>query len=294
MNKKLPIIFAVFAALTAGLFFLWAKKPAPGSKTEPAAPIAAKQTPTLEKTMLATPTPTTTVEVSDESANAVEAPAIGQPSAQPVAPPTPTPPPLNKSDAHLKQAITQLNNGTELVSLLVDEEIVRKMVRAIYGISEGRVVQQFRPIRSPKGVFQAKPIGIKTTEDGQALYRMTRENEKRYSSFIAALSMVNNAAFEELYQFYLPTFDSAYAELGLNEGSFHSTLIKAINVILDAPPVDSALILVQPTVAYKYQDPELEKLSAVQKLLLRMGTENSEALKLELREIKQKLEALGI
>lgn len=288
MNKKLPIIVAVFAVITAGLFFLWTKLPAPGTKTKPVAPIAV--TPTIEATTLATPTPTAAVSPTLTS-NIKETPA----TTLPVASPAPTPPPLNQSDAPLKDAITQLNNGAELVSLLVDEEIIRKIVRAVYGLSEGRIVQQFRPILSPKGVFQAKPIGIKsTTEDGQALYRMTRENEKRYSSFIAALSMVNNAAFEEIYLFYLPTLNNAYAELGVSEGDFHTTLIKAIDVILDAPPVDSALILVQPTVAYKYQNPELEKLSAAHKLLLRMGTENSEALKLELREIKQKLEALNI
>lgn len=302
MNKKISIIFAVFAIITIGLFFLWLKMPASGTKIKEVDPSAASKntnnvTEQIETPTQTTPTPTPVeVEISS-TADLPETSQEIQPAPNEAVvetAPSPTPPPLNKSDSYLKTSISELDNGQELVSLLVNEEIIRKVVRAVYGLSEGRVVQQFRPIHSPKGTFKAQTMGVKTTEDGQPLYRISRENEQRYASYIAAVSMINNTAFESLYQFYLPTFESAYAELGLTDGNFHSTLIKAIDVILNAPPVDSALILVQPTVAFKYQNSDIEKLPAAHKLMLRMGTENSEALKLELREIKRKLEDLNI
>jgi hypothetical protein len=46
---------------------------------------------------------------------------------------------------------------------------------------------------------------------------------------------------------------------------------------------------VQPTVYYKFADPNLEALSAGQKLLIRMGPENAGAIKSKLREIQAEL-----
>jgi hypothetical protein len=42
-------------------------------------------------------------------------------------------------------------------------------------------------------------------------------------------------------------------------------------------------------VFYEYADPSLEQLSAGQKLLIRMGSENAAALKLKLRELRREV-----
>jgi hypothetical protein len=47
--------------------------------------------------------------------------------------------------------------------------------------------------------------------------------------------------------------------------------------------------LVQPSVLYRYADERLEKLSAGQKLLIRMGPANAAVIKAKLREIQAEL-----
>jgi hypothetical protein len=46
---------------------------------------------------------------------------------------------------------------------------------------------------------------------------------------------------------------------------------------------------VQPSVYYKYADERLEKLSAGQKVLIRMGPTNAAAIKAKLRDIQAEL-----
>lgn len=206
---------------------------------------------------------------------------------------SPQPPSLNESDLAFLEEVAALKNGSELVSLFTQEEVIRKLVRAIYGLSQGRVVRQYRPIKSPKGSFLAKKLGQQTSEDSQELYRIDRENYSRYSNYISLFSSINNEALIVLYTFYLPVFEQAYQELGLADGSFHETLIKAINVLLATPESQVAYRLVQPSVFYKFADKKIEQLIPVQKLLIRTGPENREALYLELQEFLERLEKIN-
>lgn len=203
--------------------------------------------------------------------------------------PKPTPVPLNDSDAHIKTQLKEFSEGNNIIALLTNEEIVRKLVRAIYGVSEGRIVRQYRPISSPKGSFVTNKIGQQTAVSEQELYRISRDNYARYTDYISLLSIVDKDALVSLYYFYLPTFEEAYKELGIGTGDFHTVLLKAIDVILQAPDIQEAMLLTRPSVRYKFSDKKLENLPPAHKLMLRIGGENSEALKLELREIKKRL-----
>ncbi len=206
--------------------------------------------------------------------------------------PQPTAPPLNDSDAHIQSRLGSTPKGTELLSFLTDEEIVRKIVRAVYGLSEGRIVKEYRPITSPEKRFSTIKIGQQTEDSQQELYRISQDNYARYEKYIALLAAVNSPYMITLYQFYLPTFETAYQELGVPLGDFHHSLIKAVNLLISTPDSLDDLLLVRPSVMYKYSDPSLEKLPSAHKLMLRMGQKNRVALKLELHVLKERLEQL--
>jgi len=278
MDKKFPTAalasVIVGIALLVGIFF-WLREPANDPKIEPE---------------LVRPSPTGTPEVPanielEQKQGISETSNIAEKL-------QPTPPPLNESDPHIVAKMSQSAQWSNLAKMLTEEEIVRKTVRAVYGLSEGRIVREYRPIVSPKGKMQANKIGRQTDEE-QELFRISRENYARYTPFISLFSLLNNETAAELYQLYLPLFEQAYGELGTEEGSFHSTLLKAIDVLLAAPEIDSAMLLIQPSVAFKFEDPELEKLPSAHKLMLRMGQENSEVLKLELKKFKAMIAELG-
>lgn len=206
--------------------------------------------------------------------------------------PRPTAPPLNESDSHIQSRLGKVPKGTELLAFLTDEEIVRKVVRAVYGLSEGRIVKEYRPINSPKKRFSTIKIGQQTEGTQQELYRISQENYARYEKHIELLATVNSPQMITLYQFYRPTLEAAYQELGVRQENFHRSLIKAITLLLNTPESQDDLLLVRPSVMYKYSDPALEKLPSAHKLMLRMGEKNRAALKLELRVLKERLEQL--
>ena len=56
-----------------------------------------------------------------------------------------------------------------------------------------------------------------------------------------------------------------------------------------ASAVSTTTKLVQPSVQYKYADERLEKLSAGQKVLIRMGRDNAQVVKAKLRELEAAL-----
>jgi hypothetical protein len=92
-----------------------------------------------------------------------------------------------------------------------------------------------------------------------------------------------------LYVRFYPLFQQAYRDLGYPKGYFNDRLVEVIDHLLAAPEVTGPLRLVQPKVMYKFADPELEALSAGQKILIRVGSENATQLKAKLRAIRGEL-----
>jgi len=72
---------------------------------------------------------------------------------------------------------------------------------------------------------------------------------------------------------------------------FKDRFIFVIDHLLATPEVIGTIELVQPKVFYKYADPALQKLSAGQKTLLRIGPANMAIVKTKLMEIRKRLAA---
>ncbi|RYH63666.1 MAG: DUF3014 domain-containing protein [Alcaligenaceae bacterium] len=173
-------------------------------------------------------------------------------------------------------------------ALLVPEEFVRKFTIAIYGLSEGRLVSQNRPYIPPEGTFAV----TKLNEGPQAQFRLLDQNADRYRVYMDALRWANSDAGIAMYERAYPQLQSAFEELGLGKRSFHQIAIIAIDNLLAAPDRAGELILEQPKTRYVYSDAELEKLPATHKLMLRIGANNNQAVKQQLRQLRQRLVAI--
>jgi hypothetical protein len=66
-------------------------------------------------------------------------------------------------------------------------------------------------------------------------------------------------------------------------------VVAAIDDLLAAPEVHDPVRLVQPSVFYKYADARLENLSAGQRLMIRIGSENAARIKAKLRGLRDAL-----
>ena len=123
---------------------------------------------------------------------------------------------------------------------------------------------------------------------------LNSNNSARYAPYVRVFETLDARTLARRYFDSYPLFQRAYAELGFAGQRFHDRLIEAIDDLLEAPELTGAVKLVRPKVFYQFADPELESLSAGQKIMIRMGPQNAAKVKAKLRDIRRELSARQI
>ena len=207
-----------------------------------------------------------------------------------VEPPKPQLPLLDESDSWLKQQLTDLTWRKELLRLVIDEDMVRRLVVFTDNFAQGEVAYDYSPLVKPKSLFSA----IENNEShGKSNYQeqwhWDDSQSRRFSLYV---DLMRSFEPERLAQWYFemkPLIDDAYQELGYPDSDFTETLQDAIVRVLDMELPKSTVVLVRPSVMYKFQDNELESLPEAEKLLLRIGKDNLLVIKSFLLEFSDAL-----
>ena len=84
-------------------------------------------------------------------------------------------------------------------------------------------------------------------------------------------------------------FQQAYRELGYPHGRFNDRVVATLADLLATPDVAPPMAVTQPKLLYEFADPALEKRSAGQKIMLRMGADNMARAKRLLTAIRSEL-----
>lgn len=251
--------------------------------------------PEEEVTPAPTPVPIAQPPVVEEPAPAPPPVAETQTSTPDVTETEPEPEPeplplLSNSDSDVLTALdTVLPEGTAS-RFIVSESIIQKFVRAVIAITEGKVVNDYRPIESPAPGLKVTKLNEVLDPDVGQRYRLLKTNYSRYKIYVDLFDKTNKAMLAALYQRYYPLLDEAYQQQGIKNSEFHDALLKAIDKVLAVPAVPEEPILVQQKVYFQYFDRQTEKLPDVNKLLIRMGPENQAKLQTALREFKREIE----
>lgn len=190
--------------------------------------------------------------------------------------------PLDDSDDRLKQDLYMLAARQTLESLFNLNRIIRRFVVTVDNLPRKHLLHsRYRSNRMVRGRLQ---VG----KDSQGLY-LREANFARYDTFVDLLESMDSNRLVALYLHYYPLIQEAYEDLGYPSAYFNDRLIDVIDQLLATPDIDGRIALVQPHVLYKYADPELEALSAGQKVLIRIGPRNAARVKSKLRELRQAL-----
>lgn len=268
------ILLAVAAAIF--LFFLQSQSPA---VTKPMAHLPAPESPAAPMQTSASHSvqpEAVSVAVANPTTPAVEDPAPAAPKKE-----------VFTTSQDLWGAL-QASVTSSVAGLLIPDEFVRKFTITVYGLSEGRLVAQSRPYKSPEGLFAV----AKLADAPQAQFKLLPQNADRYAPYLEGLNWANSDAGIALYERAYPQLQAAFEELGIGKRSFHQVSIMAIDNLLAAPEVSADLVLEQPKTRYTYLDAEIEKLPAAHKLMLRIGAKNNLAVKQQLRQLRQRLVAI--
>ena len=190
-------------------------------------------------------------------------------------------PTLTDSDPFVFETLQTLQNGMALVNALAEDQIVRKFVVFVENISRGEFPQTGLPY---KGLGQEMPV----SEIDDNLFVMDQVAHSRFDQVVSTFVETDTDSAVIIYQMLLPLFQQAYAEIGFRNVSFDETLRAAINNVLRTTNMEGPYQLVKPSVMYLYADSSVENLAEVHKQLLRVGPDNTSALKAKLREFLTK------
>jgi hypothetical protein len=191
-------------------------------------------------------------------------------------------PALNESDSAVKSALANVFPKSWEQFFLLDGT-VRRIVATVDALPRKSVPQRVSPVKPVPGRFA-------TTGQGEGLL-IAPENSTRYLPYLRLAEATDTRQLVAVYVHYYPLFQQAYAELGYPNGYFNDRLVATIDDLLSAPDAPAAIPLKQPKVLYEYADPEMEALSAGQKIMLRMGADNEGRAKAKLRDIRRALTA---
>jgi hypothetical protein len=248
-------------AVVAALYYFWAKRDLLGL-----APVAS------------TPPATTQPAAPAEEAKP-EAPQAQAPSAEPAK----SLPSIEQSDAMMRDTVSGLVGRKAFEAMVYPSQLVRRIVATVDNLPRETAPRRVMPLEPVPGAFGVSSEGDEIT--------LAAANAQRYSAYVHVFEALDARALAQRYAEAYPLFQRAYADLGFPKARFHDRLLAAIDDMLEAPVPTGPVKLVRPKVLYQFADPELEGLSAGQKIMVRMGPENEARVKTKLREIRRALAA---
>ncbi|MHB8622794.1 MAG: DUF3014 domain-containing protein [Sulfuricaulis sp.] len=190
-------------------------------------------------------------------------------------------PALDDSDATMQDALTGFFGQKVVEEFFNLKDIVRSIVVTVDNLPRQRVPMRYRLLKPVVGQF------LPTTEGDD--FFINPDNYERYKSYVLLAEAVNIKKLVTLYVHFYPLFQEEYRGLGYPKGYFNDRLVQAIDDMLATPDYPARIKLIRPNVLYQFSDPDLEALSAGQKIMIRMGPENALRIKARLQKLRRVL-----
>lgn len=200
-------------------------------------------------------------------------------AARPSAAPAVPVPPLEGSDAFVRDLAKGLSSHPQLALWLGAKELARTLAAVVDNVAAGSSPAPHLSFLAPKEPFAVIEKRGRTVVDLRSY--------ARWNAFAEGVSAIDATECARVYALLEPLFEAAWRELGHPE-PFRKGVEQAAAALL-AVPVVEAEVPVTPVVravrVYEYGDPKLEALTPAQKQLLRMGSANVARIQAKVREV---------
>jgi hypothetical protein len=191
-------------------------------------------------------------------------------------------PSLEESDERVKEILSEIF-GDDLVNKIFKQTgLIYRFVVTIDNLPKKKLANKYRLLLPVSGKFL-------TEKESSDKITIDPNNFTRYNIYMQFLTMLDPEQFVQWYKRFYPLIQQTYDTLGYKNRYFNDRFIFVIDHLLKTPKVEGSIKLVQPKVFYEFADPVLEKLSAGQKILLRIGPENMAIVKEKLTKIREGL-----
>jgi len=185
--------------------------------------------------------------------------------------------PTAEPEADAGKAMRELFGPKTTLKTFLLDDFARRVVATVDGLGRTHVSSSVWPVVPTGGRFQVESRG------GNSV--IAADNGLRYSNLLLVFESVDMRRLSEVYRTLRPQFQQAYVELGYPGRQFDQRLLEIIDQLLSTPEVpwpvrvhlpeiQGPISVPRPWVLYEFDEPELQSLSAGQKILLRMGPVN--------------------
>ncbi len=195
--------------------------------------------------------------------------------------PQETLPTLDESDPVIKAYFEPLSNDVDYQLLWQANQLLQRWVTVIDGASKGHLVRGVVPLRPPKKAF---PVVKKGTQ-----YYLDETGYRRFDTLVNAITSLDENKLVAGFHKFRPLLEEAYGQLGFDANELDNTLVRMLDRVINASTIEGPIELKASSVNYTFADESLEKLTALEKLLIRMGPENSRKLKTSASSLKSQL-----
>lgn len=187
----------------------------------------------------------------------------------PVAEPDPLPT-LEDSDGDVRGYFSELSASTDYQLLWQTENLLQRWITVLNGAAKGDIIKGVIGFQPPKGAFPVKRIG--------ANYYLSDASFRRYDDWVETIIAVSPQQVAAGFHRFRPLLEQAYGQMGYDPEQLDNMLITLLDRIIAAPVFPAGLELVSKSVNYTYANPDIEALPSLEKLLIRMGPNNTTVL----------------
>ncbi|QSX37042.1 DUF3014 domain-containing protein [Shewanella sedimentimangrovi] len=272
-NRLAIVVIVLLVAIGAGLYFYFSKPTSVPAEPQQQVEQAPEPQPPAQAEPEVEPAPepvTTEIDEPEAAPEATQAPAEPEPL-----------PALADSDALVQEQALLLAADKPLQPLLAQADLARQFVVFVDNLAQGELARKTSPVKGPEQTFSVSEITDK-------IY-MNPDSFRRYDKYATLIAAMDQQQLLSSLKLLAPLFNEAFAELGYSDMSFESRLQQAFEQVLAAPVIEEPIELTSVSVNYRFADPKLEALPAVQKLMLRMGPENTRKIKAAIRKLQAEL-----
>ncbi len=257
-----PIAALVVLGMAVGAYYFWIRTE---QEATPPPVLPPKTAPVAEA-----PTPTS------PPAPEIRYPIQSSPPEKPL-------PQLAESETPIQEVLTALIDKEQLKRFNLDTP-VRRFVVTVDELSRASVPQKYDAAKPVPGKF--------LTLGADADLAIDPRNYRRYAPYVSLIEAIDTKRLSAIYVRFYPLLQEEYRNIGSQKKYFNDRVVETIDNLLAAPELDASPKLAQPKVFYVFADPKIEELSAGQKIMIRMGSENAARIKAKLREIRAEITAV--
>lgn len=186
---------------------------------------------------------------------------------------------IDEGDRNLKELAAGWS-ADPLFGRWLDLISLRHLVAAAQLVADGDSVKPALPFLSIAGPFAVREERPKPAQERLFI---APASYARYDVLARVAGSVNAAAAGAVYGRLKPFCESAFAEIGRPGKSLDEVLASAVRRVTQVQLLEGEVALVPKGAVYAFKDPELERLSAAEKQILRMGPKNGAVLQRQLR-----------